>query len=169
MTDWIERLQEAGIEINGPMPPASDKMYTLVEVPFNSGTMVLARQVDRPFDDDSMSIIQSFSQILSFGYTRYEDLKKLEQQNQELRVGLAIDRVHVQVLAMERAQDWGLVLNIMRKEMIALVMKFTGCGINIIDEEAQRFRQHIICLQWLRKRLSPRFLRSHRRGDRLGT
>jgi signal transduction histidine kinase len=155
MTDWVARLRQAGIEVTGPIPPASDEVYNLVEVPFNSGTMVLARQVDRPFDDDSMSIIQSFSQILSFGYTRYEDLKKLEQQNQELRVGLAIDRVHVQVLAMERAQDWGRVLNIMRKEMIALGMKFTGCGINIIDEEAQRFRQHIILPSMVRKRFKP--------------
>ena len=155
MTEWIGKLQQAGINVSGPVPPISDDMYNLVEVPFKSGTMVLARRLDTPFDDDSMSIIQSFGQILSFGYTRYEDLKKLEEQNQELRVGLAIDRVHVQVLAMQRAQDWGLVLNVMRKELIALGMKFTGCGINIIDKEAQRFRQHIILPSLVRKRFKP--------------
>src|SRR5262245_39936550 len=155
MTEWIGKLQQAGITVSGPVPTISDEMYNLVEVPFKSGTMVLARKLDTPFDDDSMSIIQSFGQILSFGYTRYEDLKKLEEQNQELRVGLAIDRVHVQVLAMQRAQDWGLVLNVMRKELIALGMKFTGCGINIIDEEAQRFRQHIILPAVVRKRFKP--------------
>jgi signal transduction histidine kinase len=155
MTEWIGKLQEAGIEVIGPLPPASDEMHNLVEVPFNSGTIVLARGLNNPFDDDAMSIIQSFAQILSFGYTRYEDLKKLEQQNQELRVGLAIDRVHVQVLAMERAQDWGRALNIMRKELLALGMKFTGCGINIIDEDAQRFRQHIILPAMVRKQFKP--------------
>jgi hypothetical protein len=113
-----------------------------------------------------MSIIQSFGQILSFGYTRYEDLKKLERQNHELRVGLAIDRVHVKVLAMERAEDWGQVLNVMRKELLALGVKFTGCGINIIDEDAQRFRQHIILPSVVRKRYKPLFLAAHRRGDR---
>ncbi len=65
MTEWIRRLQEAGIDVTGPIPPVSDEMYNLVEVPFNSGTMVLARKLDGPFDDDSMSIIQSFGQILS--------------------------------------------------------------------------------------------------------
>jgi signal transduction histidine kinase len=155
MTDWIGKLRQAGIDVEGPIPPISDDMFSLVEVPFKSGTMVLARKLEAPFDDDSMSIIQSFGQILSFGYTRYEDLKKLEEQNQELRVGLAIDRVHVQVLAMERAQDWALVLNVMRKELIALGMKFTGCGINIIDEESQRFRQHIILPSFVRKRFKP--------------
>jgi signal transduction histidine kinase len=155
MTEWIRRLQEAGIDVIGPIPRASDEVYNVVEVPFNGGTMVLARNLERPFDDDSMSIVQSFGQILSFGYTRYEDLKKLEHQNQELRVGLAIDRVHVQVLAMERAQDWGRVLNVMRKELLALGMNFTGCGINIIDEEAQRFRQHIILPSFIRKRFKP--------------
>ncbi|MCI0620275.1 MAG: ATP-binding protein [Acidobacteria bacterium] len=155
LTEWLGRLQHAGIIVTGPVPPASDDVFNLVEVPFNSGTLVLARNLGNPFDEDSMSIIQSFGQILSFGYTRYEDLKKLEQQNKELRVGLAIDRVHVQVLAMERAQDWGRVLNVMRKELLALGMKFTGCGINIIDEEAQRFRQHIILPAFVRKRFKP--------------
>ena len=154
MTEWIGRLQETGIEVTGPIPLVSDEMYNIVEVPFNSGTMVLAR-LDSSFDDDSMSIIQSFGQILSFGYTRYEDLKKLERQNHELRVGLAIDRVHVKVLAMERAEDWGQVLNVMRKELLALGVKFTGCGINIIDEDAQRFRQHIILPSVVRKRYKP--------------
>ncbi len=135
-------------------------MYSLVEVPFKSGTMVLARKLEAPFDDDSMSIIQSFGQILSFGYTRYEDLKKLEEQNQELRVGLAIDRVHVQVLAMERAQDWALVLNVMRKELIALGMKFTGCGINIIDEEASAFVSTSSCRRSFVRGSSLRYIRS---------
>lgn len=155
MTAWLRKLQQAGIHVAGPVPPISDDIYTLVEVPFNSGTVVLARDAATPFDEEAMSIIQSFSQILSFGYTRYEDLKKLEFQNQELRVGLAIDRVHVQVLAMERAEDWGRVLNVMRKELLTLGMKFTGCGINIIDEEARRFRQHIILPSVVRKRYKP--------------
>jgi len=63
--------------------------------------------------------------------------------------------VHVEVLAMERAPDWGRVLNVMRKELLALGMKFTGCGINIIDEEAERFRQHIILPSLVRKRFKP--------------
>ena len=46
MTEWIRRLQQAGIDVTGPFPPVSDEMYSLVEVPFKSGTMVLARKLE---------------------------------------------------------------------------------------------------------------------------
>jgi signal transduction histidine kinase len=155
LNDWLSRIQELGIIVTGPIPEVSDELYNLLEVPFSCGTITLARKLRNPFDEDAMSIIQSFSQILSFGYARYEDLKKLEEQNQELKVGLAIDRVHVQVLAMEKSGDWGKVLSVMRKELLGLGMKFTGCGINIIDEEAQRFRQHIILPAVVRQKFKP--------------
>jgi signal transduction histidine kinase len=152
---WLERLTKQGIRITGPPPQPPDATYHLVEVPFNDGTITLARRLDRPFDEDTLAIIQSFTQILSFGYARYEDLKKLEEQNRELRVGLAVDRVHAEVLEMEKSTDWGKVLNVMRKELLALGMKFTGCGINIIDEEARLFRQHIILPSFVRERFKP--------------
>jgi signal transduction histidine kinase len=155
LVEWIDRLQGLGIRVTGPVPPASDELYNLVEVPFNNGTITLARGLNEPFDDDTMTVIQSFGQILGFGYARYEDLKKLERQNQELKVGWAVDRVHVEVLAMERSGDWARVLNVMRKELLGLGMKFTGCGINIIDEEAQRFRQHIILPSMVREKFKP--------------
>lgn len=155
LTDWINKIQQLGIRVTGPIPNPSDQPYNLIEVPFKGGTITLARKLEQPFDDEAMSIIQNLSQILSFGYARYEDLKKLEEQNQELKVGLAIDRVHVEVLAMERSEDWGKVLNVMRKELLGLGMKFTGCGINIIDEEEQRFRQHIILPAIVREKFKP--------------
>jgi signal transduction histidine kinase len=155
LVKWLNRVQELGVPVTGPIPEVPDTNYELVEVPFSGGAITLARKPNSSFDEDTMSIIQSFSQILSFGYARYEDLKKLELQNQELKVGLAVDRVHVKVLAMEKSGDWGKVLNVMRKELLGLGMKFNGCGINIIDEEAQRFRQHIILPAMVRQKLKP--------------
>src|SRR5687767_5984720 len=152
LTEWISRIQGLGVRVTGPVPSPSENPYRVLEVPFNRGTLTLARKLDQPFDDEAMEIIQRFGQILSFGYARYEDLIKLERQNHELRVGLAIDRVHVEVFAMEKSVDWRKVLNVMRKELIALGVKFDGCAINIIDEETQRFRQHIILPAIVRER-----------------
>ena len=155
LAEWIDRVQGLGIPVTGPVPPMSDELYSLVEVPFTHGTITLARRPSEPFDDETMTVIQSFGQILGFGYARYEDLRKLERQNQELKVGWAVDRVHVEVMAMEKSGDWAKVLNVMRKELLGLGMKFTGCGINIIDEEAQRFRQHIILPSFVREKFKP--------------
>ena len=155
LTDWIRRSEDLGITVTGPLPASSEKPYFVLDVPFNRGTITLARKLEQPFDDQALGIIERFGQILSFGYARYEDLRKLEQQNQELKIGLAIDRVHTEVLAMEKSVDWRRVLNVMRKELIALGMRFTGCGINIIDEDAQRFRQHIILPAVVREKFQP--------------
>ena len=155
LTEWISRIQGLGIPVIGPLPGSSEDLYSILEVPFNRGTLTLARKLDQPFDDEAMGIIQRFGQILSFGFARYEDLRKLEQQNQELKIGLAIDRVHAEVLAMEKSVDWRRTLNVMRKELLALGVKFSGCAINIIDEEAQLFRQHIIVPAFVREKFKP--------------
>ena len=155
LTEWIRGIQSIGVRITGPVPSPSEELYSVLEVPFNRGTLTLARKLEQSFDDEAIEIIQRFGQILSFGYARYEDLRKLERQNQELKVGLAIDRVHVEVLAMEKSGDWRRVLNVMRKELLALGVKYSGCAINIIDEEAQRFRQHIILPAVVRERFKP--------------
>src|SRR6185503_13959306 len=155
LTDWIRRIRDLGITVTGPLPASSDKPYFVLEVPFNRGNIPRASKLERPFDDQALGIIVRFGQILSFGYARYEGLRKLEQQNQELKIGLAIDRVHTEVLAMEKSVDWRRVLNVMRKELIALGMRFSGCGINIIDEDAQRFRQHIILPALVREKFQP--------------
>ncbi len=155
LAQWLQRIEGLGIQFTGTIPVAKEAEYHLVEVPFKGGTITLVRTLARPFDDEAMSIIRSFSQILSFGYARYEDLRKLQHQNLELKVGLAIDRVHVEVLAMQKSEDWAKVLNVMRKQLLDLGMKFAGCGINIIDEAAQRFRQHIVLPALIREKFRP--------------
>ena len=155
LADWIHDIKRLGCRVTGSVPEPGGQSYHVVEVPFNRGSLTLARRLELPFDNESMDIVQRFGQILSFGYARYEDLRKLEQQNQELKVGLAVNRVHREVLAMEKAVDWRKVLGVMRKELLALGVKFSGCAINIVDEEAQRFRQHLILPSIVREKYRP--------------
>ncbi|MEW5978406.1 MAG: ATP-binding protein [Acidobacteriota bacterium] len=156
MLQWLRQLRESGVEVKGPDPSVPMDAVTVLEVPFSHGTIQLVREAERPFTDETIAIVQSFGQILSFGYARYEDLKKLEQQNRELRTGLAVDRVHVEVLAMANSHDWAKVVNVMRKELLNVGVKFAGCAINIIDESEQMFRQHIVLPSFVRKTLKPK-------------
>jgi signal transduction histidine kinase len=156
LLEWLRKIRILGIPIKGPDPQIPFEVTNVLEVPFNFGTIQLARDIENPFDEETVEVIQNFAQMLSFGYARYEDLKKLERQNRELKVGLAVDRVHVEVLAMKRSEDWGKVVNVMHKQLLSLGVKFTGCAINIIDQEAQLFRQHIILPSYVRKTFKPK-------------
>ncbi len=156
LAQWLQKIEGLGIQFVGAVPAATEDEYNFLEMPFKGGTITLVRRLEQPFDDESMAIVQSFTQVLSFGYARYEDLRKLQEQNVELKIGLAVDRVHSEVLAMQTAGDWAKVLNVMRKQLLDLGMKFAGCGINIIDERSQQFRQHFILPAMVRKQFNPK-------------
>ncbi|PYV88156.1 MAG: hypothetical protein DMG05_16035 [Acidobacteria bacterium] len=155
LLQWLQKLRILGIPIKGPDPQVSYEISDVLQVPFKYGSIQLAREMETPFDEEALKIIQDFAQLLAFGYARYLDLIKLEEQNKELRVGLAADRMHAEVLAMKKSGDWGKVVSVMRKELLELGVKFTGCSINVIDEQAWLFRQHMILPSHIRKTFDP--------------
>jgi signal transduction histidine kinase len=152
LQDWLRKIRQRGLPIKGPDPEVPVETVEVLEVPFNYGTIQLSRGLDTPFDQETIEVIQRFAQLLAFGYARYEDLNKLESQNRELRVGLAADRLHAEVVAMKKSSDWGKVVSLMRKELLDLGVKFTSVSINIIDEAEQRFRQNLILPSFVRKK-----------------
>ena len=152
LQDWLRKIRQRGLPIKGPDPEVPVETVEVLEVPFNYGTIQLSRGLDTPFDSETIEIVQRFAQLLAFGYARYEDLNKLEGQNRELRVGLAADRLHAEVVAMKKSSDWGRVVSLMRKELLELGVKFSSVSINIIEEAEQRFRQNLILPSFVRKK-----------------
>jgi len=152
LRDWLGKIRQRGLLIKGPDPEVSVDTVEVVEVPFTYGTIQLARELDIPFDEKTIEVIQRFAQLLAFGYARYEDLNKLESQNRDLRVGLAADRLYAEVVAMNQSSDWGKVVRVMRQELLDLGVKFSSVSINIIDEAAQLFRQNLILPSFVRKK-----------------
>ena len=118
LRDWLRKIRDRGLPIKGPDPDVPVEMVEVLEVPFSYGTIQLGRELDTPFDQQTIEIVERFAQLLAFGYARYEDLKKLEAQNRDLRIGLAADRLHAEVVAMKRSSDWGKVVSLMRKELL---------------------------------------------------
>jgi signal transduction histidine kinase len=155
LRDWLRRIRDRGLPIKGPDPEVPVDMVEVVEIPFTYGTIQLGRELDTPFDQQTIEIVERFAQLLAFGYARYEDLKKLEAQNRDLRIGLAADRLHGEVVAMKRSSDWGKVVSLMRKELLELGIKFSSVSINIIDELDQMFRQNLILPSFVRKKYKP--------------
>ena len=84
---WLQKLRMLGIPIKGPDPQVSYEISDVLQVPFKYGSIQLAREMETPFDEEALKIIQSFAQLLAFGYARYLDLIKLEEQNKERQIG----------------------------------------------------------------------------------
>jgi len=155
LRDWLRKIRDQGLPIKGADPEVAVETVEVVEVPFTYGTIQLSRELDNPFDQESIEVVERFAQLLAFGYARYADLEKLELQNRDLRIHLAADRLHTEVVAMKTSGDWGKVVSLMRKELLELSIRFSSVSINIIDEPDQMFRQNLILPSFVRKEYKP--------------
>ncbi|MBT6149797.1 MAG: hypothetical protein HOH74_30440, partial [Gemmatimonadetes bacterium] len=81
----------------------------VVDVPFEFGTLAMNRgQSDaeaQPFDDDEITVLQGFANVVSLGYTRFRDFEQLEQQNRQLTIERAVERVRAEAMAMQQSGD----------------------------------------------------------------
>ncbi len=57
----------------------------------------------------------------------------LEEQNRELRRGRSVSKVVRQVFLMEKPDDLGRAIDVMQEELLRLGLRFSVCGIAIID------------------------------------
>ncbi len=64
----------------------------------------------------------------------------LEEQNRELRRGRSVSKVVRQVFLMKKPEDLGRAIDVMQDELRELGLRFTVCGIAIIDRNDGRVR-----------------------------
>ena len=114
---------------------------------FPQGRVILAHiqfgpeDADFIFTPEDLEILESFAEALGLGFTRFFDFQRLEQQNRQLRVERAIERMHSAVSRMERSGDIIEVVSLLTEQMRELMeVDFLTCSIGLIDEEADRVR-----------------------------
>ena len=61
--DWTERISKLGIQVTGPLPPLMEEKIHLVDIPFSRGTISMGRRGEDTFDQQTITIAQSFAQI----------------------------------------------------------------------------------------------------------
>ena len=64
----------------------------------------------------------------------------LEEQNRELRRGRSVGRVVRQVFLMKKPDDFAFAIDVMQEELRELGLRFSGCGIAIIDRNGGKVR-----------------------------
>ncbi|MAG13353.1 MAG: hypothetical protein CMN78_02025 [Spirochaetales bacterium] len=119
---------------------------SVVDVPFAQGTLAVKSTQQDAFSELDIAFIQKLVDVVAEGFLRLDDLRSLEQHNQDLekeiierrqmeqvtQVNLALQRVRNQILLMNGDEGWELVVRTLNKELREWIDYF-NCGINILD------------------------------------
>ncbi|MDP6698022.1 MAG: response regulator [Candidatus Latescibacteria bacterium] len=113
---------------------------SVVDVPFAHGTLALASEKPDAFPPADRAVLVRMAAVLAEGFSRREDLRRLEREieerqraEEETRINLAVQQVRNAVLQMQREKGWGEVLAVLNAQLAALVDYYL-CGIQLIDE-----------------------------------
>ena len=135
---WMDCLQEQGqyIErreyLGADEPPESLCQHF---VPFAQGMLYVGSTA--PLPDEDIALTQEVATAFSVAYARYLDFERLEEQNRNLEVEQALERLRTRVAGMQKSADLLNVHEVMTQEMRGLGVRLDGVGVNLVDGEAE--------------------------------
>jgi signal transduction histidine kinase len=98
----------------------------------SAGIDVVGPEVLTP---ENQKLVNRISRILDQSFTRYEDLRKSEQQAIEAVKQAALDRIRGEVSSMRTKDDLNKITPLVWRELKTLEVPFNRCGVFIIHEE----------------------------------
>jgi len=113
--------------------------HTGIFVPFEHGVVSLTM---REPHDEYVAIVQELTGALSLGFTRFLDFQRLEEQNRNLEVERALERIRTEVAAMETSADLPKVVTVVRDSLVEFGVPCDAVGINIADPETGYLRAY---------------------------
>ena len=108
---------------------------SVIDVPFSHGTLAVNSTKPNAFSPEDIEVLQEIAQVLSEGFTRLDDIKKLEQRNQELeekdRLLTAFHRIGQTILS---SLDLEQILDALMAQLVRTRI-FRSLSISLVDEE----------------------------------
>jgi PAS domain S-box-containing protein len=114
------------------------RVRSVVDVPFSHGTLAINSTQPNAFSERDITILQELAQIMSEGFSRLQDLRRLEQHNRELeereRLLEAFDQIgHVVLSSLELER----VVEALARQIIEAGI-FRSLTVALVDETAHR-------------------------------
>ncbi len=94
-------------------------VLSVIDIPFSYGTLAVNSTRAEAFSESDISLLQKMADILSEGFTRLEDLKKLENYTQELEREIQIRKKSEEILKESEATHKAMIANI--SDVIAII------------------------------------------------
>ncbi|MDP6037666.1 MAG: hypothetical protein QGG64_03880, partial [Candidatus Latescibacteria bacterium] len=106
---------------------------------YSHGWLSIACAESRPEED--LAVAKRFVEVFDFAYARFLELKEKEDQNRELTVQNALERVRSRALGMQTSEELAGVSMALFDEFENLGFEIFYVGVNIIDRETETFQQ----------------------------
>ena len=175
-------LEESGADVE--RPDITGLRFGLHNFHFPKGNLSLSQILwndDRPdamrFPDEDMSTARRFADVFAFAHSRFLELKEKEDQNRELTIQNALERVRARAEGMQESSDLQLVVGALTEEVQSLGIPAAVCSILLIDHETGIARWSVqtpgVMFPWQSVSLdtlrtipsNARALDAHERGD----
>ena len=106
--------------------------WQVTNVPFEHGYIGIR---ERTYSKDHVEIVQDLAEALSLGYLRFLDFQKVEEQNRELTIQNALERVRARALGMQTSDDLATVSTTLFDEVKGLGIPAAVSSIGVFDED----------------------------------
>ncbi|MFC1525894.1 ATP-binding protein [Candidatus Latescibacterota bacterium] len=121
-------------------PTRFGPLRSVLDVPFSHGTLAVNSLEPNAFSERDVADLEALAEAISLAYTRYLDFQRLEEQNRNLEVEQALERVRTQVATMQVTDDLDKVRDVVDRELKLLGVPCQDVGLNIMDEASQSWR-----------------------------
>ncbi|MDA0747428.1 MAG: hypothetical protein O2954_12985, partial [bacterium] len=123
---WGEAIREEGKVHIGRSHLVVKSGWIVIEVLGDKGTT---------FRDEHLDIVEAFTEAATIGYARYFDLRRVEQQNRELTIQNALERVRNKALAMQQTEQLSGIVEMLFAEFYSLGFSPWRTSINIYNQD----------------------------------
>ena len=88
-----------------------------------------------PMSETDLVVAKRFTDVFDYAYDRFQELKEKEDQNRELTIQNALERVRARALGMQESAEIGDVATVLFEELVNLGFEATRSTISINDVE----------------------------------
>jgi hypothetical protein len=93
-----------------------------------------------PPDEKFLAVAQRFAGAVDFAYSRFLELKQKEDQNRELMIQNALERVRSQALGMRESDSLESVTVVLHEQFVSLGLQTVTTVIEVVDPENEWVR-----------------------------
>jgi signal transduction histidine kinase/CheY-like chemotaxis protein len=135
---WIGRISERNPDWPTERPYQPD-LLSGHSVFFHRGWITVNSSGEVPIPEDDLELLHRFGQVFDFAYGRFLELRQKEDQNRELTIQNALERVRARALGMQESAELGDVAHLLAQEYHGLGFDIHGANIVVVNEEYDLF------------------------------
>jgi signal transduction histidine kinase len=130
---WTAAVQRTNPDFVLPQRTAdADRIFEFDSL-FHDGSLSIA--TSEAVTEEEQTVLKRLTNVFDFAYSRFLELKQKEEQNRELTVQNALERVRARALGMRSSDDIGEVTTQLFREFRDLGIPMRRSGIWILDVE----------------------------------